>query len=87
MEQGDEDVGQRRRESRGKNNFQLPGKGKRGLRGGGGGGGGFEPSKGGGGSRKGARRLGLFMKHKFGCFLPSESKKIPDLTPAGPYGV
>ena len=71
------------------NNSNQPkahGKGKKGLRGGGGGGG-FEPSEGGGGSRKGARRSGPFMKQKFGYFLPSELKKIPDLTPDGPYGV
>ena len=27
------------------------------------------------------------MKQNFGCFLPSKPKKIPDLSPAGPYGV
>ena len=63
------------------------GRGKKVCGGGGGGGGGFEPSEGGGGSRKGARRSGPFMKQNFGYFLPSELKKIPDLTPARPYGV
>ena len=27
------------------------------------------------------------MKQNFGYFLPGELKKIPDLAPAGPYGV
>ena len=27
------------------------------------------------------------MKQKFGYFLPSKLKKIPELTPARPYGV
>ena len=63
------------------------GRGKKVCGGGGGGGGASSPPKEGGGSRKGARRSGPFMKQNFGYFLPSELKKIPDLTPARPYGV
>ena len=61
------------------------GKGKKGLRGGWRGG--LRALRRRGGVQERGSKVRTVHETKIWVFLPSELKKIPDLTPAGPYGV